>query len=148
TTLLLASTSVIAIISGRHEVLFVSIVAITMGAGTLIPWDPWWQAYIDGLGVLCYLVLSVVAPEPDANVFIHWLGIATGIALAQSNVRLQANHRKEIADQIAALEMSHQKLSDEITLREQIASEREIAQAQIADRDAMMRLMYDSSLDS
>ncbi len=144
---LMISTTRIDIAAGTFEPLFISIVGLVIGVGTLAPWEAGWQALIGWIGILCFYVLESSQPGLDPNAFMHWLGLFTVVSLAQASTRLQKNYRVLIADKIAALEMHHRELRHQITISENLSIERESALKLLAEREATLRQIYDSALD-
>ena len=94
-TALLVSTTAIGAESMRIEPLFVSVLVIVVGAGTLVPWDWRWQAAISDIGMICFYVLTRAHGVVDSDPSMHWLGLMTAVGLAQSNVYLQMKNRRE-----------------------------------------------------
>ena len=109
---LLISASVIGAISMRIEPAFVSLCVIVIGAGTLAPWDWPWQAALSCAGMICFFLLGRVHGVVDYDPPMHWLGLATAVGLAQSNVFLQMHNRGAQAQTVADRFISDQKLKD------------------------------------
>src|SRR5208283_1301764 len=100
----------IGIDSGAFEALFISIVALVIGVGTLAPWEGGWQVSIGWIGIVGFYLLEAALPGLDPHAFIHWIGLLMVVSVAQTNTRLQKNHRHQIAEKIAALEAHHREL--------------------------------------
>ncbi len=109
---LLVSTTEICRESTRVEALFVSVLVIVVGAGTLAPWDWGWQAVISAVGMSCFYVLGRAHGIVDSDPSMYWLGLTTAVGLAQSNVYLQTKNRRAIARNLANQLSSDQKLTD------------------------------------
>lgn len=109
---LLVSTTAICLKSPRVEALFVSVLVIIVGAGTLAPWDWGWQAVLSTVGIVCFYVLGRAHGIVDSDPSMYWLGLTTAAGLAQSNVYLQTKNRREIARNLAAQLSNDQKLTD------------------------------------
>ena len=109
---LLISVSGIGAISMRVEPAFVSVCVIIIGAGTLAPWDWPWQAASRLVGMICFFLLGRAHGMVDSDPPMHWLGFATAVGLAQSNVYLQMNNRRAHAQTVADRFISDQKLKD------------------------------------
>ena len=109
---LLISASGIGAISMRMEPAFVSLCVIILGSGTLAPWDWPWQAAVSCAGMSCFFLLGRVHGVVDYDPPMHWLGFATAVGLAQSNVYLQMNNRRARAQTVADRFISDQKLKD------------------------------------
>jgi PAS domain S-box-containing protein len=111
-TTLLVSTTAICTTSTRVEALFVSVLVIVVGAGTMAPWDWGWQAAISIVGIICFFVLGRTHGIVDADPSMYWLGLMTAVGLGQSNVYLQTKNRRAIAQNLADRLSSDQKLTD------------------------------------
>ncbi|MFZ0680619.1 PAS domain S-box protein [Candidatus Binatus sp.] len=111
-TALLVSTTVICTTSMRVEALFVSVLVIVVGAGTMAPWDWGWQAAISIVGMICFYALGRTHGIVDADPSMYWLGLMTAVGLGQSNVYLQTKNRRAIAQNLADRLSSDQKLRD------------------------------------
>jgi PAS domain S-box-containing protein len=109
---LLISASRLGAISMRVEPAFVSLCVIIIGAGTLAPWDWPWQAAISCVGMICFFLLGRVHGVVDYDPPMHWLGFATAVGLAQSNVYLQMNNRRAHAQTLADRFITDQRLTD------------------------------------
>ena len=70
---------------------------------------------VSAIGVVCFYILSTVHPGLDQNAYVHWMGLAIAVGLAQSNIYLQMNHRRQIADKMAALEAQHRELRNQMS---------------------------------
>lgn len=111
-TALMVTNTVICADSMRVEPLFVSVLIIVIGAGTLAPWDWRWQAAISGIGMICFYVLGRTHGAVDRYPSIHWLGLMTAVGLAQSSVYLQTKNRRELAQNLEDRRISDRKLKE------------------------------------
>src|SRR5271170_7567 len=109
---LLVSTTAICIRSTRVEALFVSVLVIVVGSGTLMPWDWGWQAALSIVGMICFYLLGRAHGIVDSDPSMYWLGLMTAVGLAQSNVYLQMKNRRALAQNLAEQLSSDQKLTD------------------------------------
>ena len=109
---LLISASGIGAMSMRVEPVFISLCVIVIGAGTLAPWDWPWQAAVSCAGMICFFLVGRLHGVVDSDPPMHWLGFATAVGLAQSNVYLQMNNRRTHAQTMADRFISDQKLKD------------------------------------
>jgi hypothetical protein len=91
---LLISTTGICATSTRVEALFVSVLVIVVGAGTLAPWDWPWQAAISMVGMICFFALGRTHGIVDSDPSMYWLGLMTAVGLGQSHVYLQTRNRR------------------------------------------------------
>ena len=144
---LMISTTKIGIDSATFEPLFISIVTLVVGVGTLAQWEGGWQASIGWIGIICFCLLESDRPGLDPHAFMHWLGLLTVVSLAQAGTRLQKRHRRQIAEKIAALEAHYRELLSQMAVSENLASERESALHRLAEREATLRQIFDSALD-
>ncbi len=111
-TALLISTTSICAETMRVEALFVSVLVIVVGAGTLAPWDGSWQAAISIVGLTCFYGLTRVHGVVNSDPSMHWLGLLTAVGIGQSNVYLQMKNRREIAQNLGNLRSSDLKLKE------------------------------------
>jgi PAS domain S-box-containing protein len=109
---LLVSTTEICTHSTRVEALFVSVLVIVVGAGTLAPWDWGWQAALSIIGMICFYLLGRANGIVDSDPSMYWLGLVTAVGLGQSNVYLQTTNRRTIAQNLSDRLSSDQKLTD------------------------------------
>ena len=109
---LLISTTGICLKSTRIETLFVSVLVIVVGAGTLAPWDWPWQAALSAFGMICFYALRRGHGIVDSDPSMYWLGMMTAAGLGQSNVYLQTRNRRAIAQSLADRRTSDQRLQD------------------------------------
>lgn len=144
---LIASTTVIGLTGDTVEPLFVTVLAIVIGAGSLVPWDRPWQAVTSAAGVLCFYGLTRAHHGADPNALVHWIGLTMTVGIAQFSVLIQQRYRSEIADKMRALTDKHRELREQIMARERLAAEREAAQTRLAEREAALRKIFDSALD-
>jgi PAS domain S-box-containing protein len=111
-TALLVSTTAICTTSGRVEALFVSVLVIVVGTGTIAPWDWGWQAAISIVGIFCFFVLGRTHGIVDLDPSMYWLGLMTAVGLGESNVYLQTRNRRAIAQNLADRQSNEEKLKD------------------------------------
>ena len=109
---LLLSTTAICTVSTRVEALFVSVLVIVVGAGTLAPWNWAWQAALSTTGIICFYALGRTHGIVDSDPSMYWLGLMTAVGLGQSNVYLQMKNRRANAQNLADRLSSDQKLTD------------------------------------
>jgi len=109
---LLISTTAIGALTMRVEPLFVSVFVIVIGAGTLAPWDWPWQAAVSSVGMICFYTLARAHGVVDSDPSVHWLGLATAVGLAQVNVYLQTNNRREVVRSLEDRRVSDRKLKE------------------------------------
>jgi PAS domain S-box-containing protein len=144
---LIVSTTMVGMESASFEPLFVSIVALVIGVGTLAPWEGRWQASIGWVGIVCFYLLESRFPGRDPHASMHWIGLLMVIAVAQANTRLQRGYRRQIADKIAALQEQHRELRKQMAISDRFASERESALHRLSESEATLRQIFDASLD-
>ncbi len=145
--ILILSTTRIGIDSRAFTPLFISIVLLVIGVGTLAPWEGGWQASIGWVGIICFAILEAMVPARDPQLFLHWISLLLVVAVAQANTRLQKGYRRQIAEKIAALETHHRELRNQMELSDSLAKQRETALHRLAERESTLRQIFDSSLD-
>ncbi len=111
----MASTSAIAVDSGRFEPLFVSVLLLVL-APSLLPWSWKYQATLSATGLACYLIPVLIHQQSDGVLTMHLLGLVVGTAFAQANTFFGMRDRVELRGtrealraQIDALRESEQK---------------------------------------
>ena len=119
---LLVSTTGICATSARVEALFVSMLVIVVGAGTLAPWEWGWQAAISITGMICFYALGRMRGIVESDPSMYWLGLTTAVGLAQSNVYLQTRNRRAIEQNLS------DRLSSDLKLRDSEEKFRQIFQ--------------------
>jgi PAS domain S-box-containing protein len=144
----IASTTRIAVIDGDCRVLVGSIVLFLFAAGTLLPWGPRFQAALGASAAIAMLGYSIHAADPNSSLVIDWTRVVSAIALAQIAAVHSTRYRRKLAEQVAALAENQRLLMGEITLRAEIAAERERDLVRLQASESMLRKMFDASPDN
>ncbi len=93
--MLIVSSTVMSIAAGgRHEALFVSLLLIMLGSAMLVPWEAPWQLGLGMLSVSALLANTMLASDPNLNVFYHWLGVITAACLSQCATTFGVRYRE------------------------------------------------------
>jgi len=111
---ILAAVS-IAYSSANHGELIVTILAILIAAGALLPWSGRWQAALGASAFGSFGLLALVARAPFAD--IRWLSVSIAVVLSQVIVMMIASYRRELEAQIRVLRRSDRRLRIEIAER-------------------------------
>ena len=80
-SLIVSSTVMSIAAGGRHEALFLSLLHIMLGSAMLVPWESQWQLGLGALSMLAMLASTIFGRTMDPNLFYHWLGVITAVAL-------------------------------------------------------------------
>jgi two-component system, sensor histidine kinase and response regulator len=69
--------------AGKMELLYVSLVLMIMGPGTLLPWSPAWQGSFGAICIAAWGAGVMLSGFHDADAASRWIGILTAGGLAQ-----------------------------------------------------------------
>ena len=109
---------------GASDQLLVTVMLAMFGTATLIPWEPGWELAVTALGILAMLGISIDNPNPDPDLALHCVSVLTTAFVANMAVRVASNFRKVEYAQLAAIHSHHQRLDEEIRIREQLVADR------------------------
>jgi hypothetical protein len=98
-SIVLVAATALSFASGRTEPLFMSVLLLLVGAGSLVPWDTRWQTALTAL-CLGWLVINAMwlpsgARDPDG--LFRWLALLAAAGLAHVGASRNEHHRREIA---------------------------------------------------
>ena len=111
---ILAAAS-IAYLSDDPGTLIVTIMAILIAAGALLPWSGRWQAALGACAFGAFGLLALVTRAPFADLL--WLRVSVAVVLAQVIVTIIAGYRRELEAKVLVLSRSDQRLRIEIARR-------------------------------
>ncbi|MGC1343133.1 MAG: PAS domain S-box protein [Candidatus Binataceae bacterium] len=111
---ILAAAS-IAYLSADPGRLIVTILAILVAAGALLPWSGRWQAALGACAFGSFGLLALVTRGPFADML--WLRVSIAVVLAQVIVMMIAGYRRELEAQVVVLSESDRRLRIEIAER-------------------------------
>ncbi|MGH7815024.1 MAG: PAS domain S-box protein [Candidatus Binataceae bacterium] len=69
-------------INGEQGPLFITVLLLLLGTGTMFPWNRIWQASLEAVGLLVLVFHTFVLPWPGGLRFYEWAALATAIGLA------------------------------------------------------------------
>ncbi|HUA34246.1 MAG TPA: response regulator [Candidatus Binataceae bacterium] len=124
---------------GTSDQVLITAMLGMFGTATLVPWEPGWELGITVIGLLAMLGITVGNPSPDPDIALHWLSVLTTAFVANMAVRVANNFRSAEDAQLAAIHSHHQRLDEEIRIREQLVADRERAHQKLAENEAMLR---------
>ncbi len=124
---------------GASDQLLVTAMLAMFGTATLVPWEPGWELGITAIGLLAMLGITIGNPSPDPDLALHWLSVLTAAFVANMAVRVANNFRRAEYAQLSAIHSHHQRLDEEIRIREQLVADREVAHQKLAENEAMLR---------
>ena len=111
--LVVLSATFLSLYSGHTEPLFMSVIVLLAGGGSLIPWNARWQGSLTFLCVSWLGVNAFWSPISDTGLY-QWLGLIAAGAIAYSGSRLGEHHRLELSTEIDALRAANAKLRNEL----------------------------------
>ena len=145
---ILAITAWIGAINSDDDVLVASILLSFLGSGTLIPWNPRWQAALNVSGALALLGYQAQTADPNPRIAISWTMLLSAALLSQLSAVLGARYRRKLAEQLAALAENHRLLGREMNLRVETASALERDHERLRASEETFRKIFNANLDS
>jgi PAS domain S-box-containing protein len=150
---LIASRTLSGIATRDEEQLLLSLVVLLLGTATLLPWSVRLQGFVAS-GCLLAFVFAGTKGLVRPGDFQSWLTLVATAGFALSFTALKNQHRRQ-AVLISKLQSSQTRLNeenserrlDELRLRAEVV-EREAAERASKDREAILRRVFDASLDS
>ena len=133
------SMGLLALLQQAPAPLLISSILFLVGTALLLPWEPSWQAAFSIVPVGTTLLIGLFATR-DYN-YTGWLGLFCAAALGQCTTIVRTNFRRandRLVAQLAVIEARQRSL----------LVERERAAQQLANSEAMLRRVFDSTLDS
>jgi len=125
-------------LTGASAPLFVSGLLLIIGSGATIPWEPRWQAV---LNLVPLVGLMIIVPRTyDGFSDFNWIAIAAAMVFSQITNLTFTRFREALRRYLADLRASDERLRAEITRRESIARD-------LAESEAMLRTIFDSTVD-
>jgi hypothetical protein len=102
--IVLVTSTYVGIATGRTEPLFMSVILLLVGAGSLVPWNVRWQAALTALclGWLALNALWVPFAQPDG--LYRWLGLLAAAGLAHFATAMKERYQEDLKSQVRALE--------------------------------------------
>jgi PAS domain S-box-containing protein len=137
--LLLLNAFLISLRLGASDQVLITSMLVMFGTATLLPWEPIWEVSITALTLCAMLGMTMTSRPLDPHISLHWLSVLTAGFIANMAVRIAHNYRRIEVEQLAAIRVHHQRLDEEIRIREQLVAERELAHQKIAENEAMLR---------
>ena len=126
----------LALIYRESEPISLVIMGIVLADGAVLPWGMAWQASVGAVGIGMFLVYDFLAPPSAQLASIQWISMGAAIAIGEVFASLTDHHRREMRDQMVALQESQARLRAEIAEREGVLREREKSEdALIAARE-------------
>ncbi|MHB8381763.1 MAG: hypothetical protein ACYDC3_05420, partial [Candidatus Binataceae bacterium] len=102
-------------LTGDPGTLSVTILAVVVVAGALLPWSGRWQAALGAFALGSFALLASTAPVPFSDML--WLRVSIAVILAQVIVMMIARDRRELEEQSLVVRQSDRRLRIEIAGR-------------------------------
>lgn len=145
---ILATTAWTAAIYSDSDVLVASILLCFLGASVLFPWNTRWQAALEAAGAFALFGYSMTTADPISSLPIAWMMVVSAALVSQLSAVHNTRNRQRLAEQMAALAESARLLRNEIALRVEIASARELDHVKLQASETMLRKMFEASPDN
>jgi PAS domain S-box-containing protein len=150
------------LLSNDSEPLFLTLVLTLIGTGALLPWSFRWQLGLSTLAMVTVIIPQLLFESVRQQTAYRWIGVAMAVILGHFILAMRTRYRAELAawmDSLRAnrreLTSAREALSAEVReleanqgrLRNEIA-ERSLAQQRLAESEATLRKMFETSTDS
>jgi len=147
-SLVLASSTSIAVIDGNSDVLVASIVLFFFGAGALVPWSPRCQAALVVAGTIAFLGYCIETGGSSSGLAIDGMRILSAALLSQLSAVYSTRYRVRLAEQVEALSKNHRLLSREMELHEHLSRARELEYKRRQESESMLSKVFEASPDN
>jgi PAS domain S-box-containing protein len=150
------------LVTDDAEPLFLTLMLTLIGAGALLPWSFRWQLGLSALAMVTVIIPQLLLESVRQETPYRWFGVAMAVILGHFILAMRARYRAELAAwmdslranrreltsarealsaEVRELEANQSRLRDEIT-------ERALAQQRLAESEAALRKMFETSSDS
>jgi two-component system sensor histidine kinase/response regulator len=98
----------------RHEdvPLFIVALLFSTGTGCLIPWSERWQAALNVFALAAFAADETLMSAHDPYIYFRWLGMLTGVTIAQLAAHLTGLYRSRLTRRYEALAQSERRTAD------------------------------------
>ena len=98
----------------RHEdvPLFIVALLFATGTGCLIPWSESWQAALNTFALAAFALNEALIPAHGPYVYFRWLGMLTGVTIAQLAAHLAGLYRSRLSARYGALAQSERRTAN------------------------------------
>ena len=91
--MVIVGMAALSVVSREIRPLFVVSILTLAGTG-LLPWSEYWQGILSASVLASFAVAEALISSDDPYEFLMWLGLLTGMGIAQAAVRLSSRHRR------------------------------------------------------
>ncbi len=128
-----------AVVNHESDPLCIVIMGILVTDGAMLPWGVRWQALLNIAGLATFGLYELLAPASALPTNFQLISMIAAAVLGQTFAALMDRHRRELREQMLALQESQTRLKGEIAEREQALRERERTERElIAAREAAL----------
>ena len=145
---LIASTVICSLALNDIEWLFVTVILLMLGTGTLAPWNSVWQFSLTLAALTAVCVTALLLPGGDSHAISHWGALLVAAGLGHCMTVLGERYRTELKERFDALEQNHGILLAQVAQRETAVAERERAFQRLRENEGQLRRVFDTSLDA
>lgn len=150
------------LLTSDAEPLFMTLVLTLIGSGALLPWSFRWQSGLSATALGTMIMPQLMLVSLRQQTAYRWFGVVTAIILGHFILAIRERYRVELAAWMDSLRSNRRELTaarealsaevrgleaNENRLRNEIAS-RTLAQERLAESEATLRKMFETSLDS
>ncbi|MGH6879115.1 MAG: histidine kinase dimerization/phospho-acceptor domain-containing protein, partial [Rhizomicrobium sp.] len=108
----IGGTAAINIIRHEDVPLFIVALLFSTGTGCLIPWSERWQAALNVFALAAFAADEALMSAHDPYIYFRWLGMLTGVAIAQLAAHLTGLYRSRLTTRYEALAQSERRTAD------------------------------------
>lgn len=144
----LAGEAAVALTRGSALSLFDIAMVVMVGAASVFPWSPRWQALTAALVLAVVGLCDWVRPLTAGFIGYHWMALTAMAGFSVIAATLGEQYRRALSDRIKALGAAHRRLLDDIADRERAIEERARMEKRAADSEALLRRIFETSPDA
>jgi PAS domain S-box-containing protein len=134
---ILVTSTYVGLATGRTEPLFMSVILLLVGAGSLVPWNTRWQVALTALCLAWLAINAMWVPIARPDGLYRWLGLLAAAGLAHFATAMKQRYQE-------ALKSQEQRLQSEIDQREAIIAQRERAEKRLQQSETKLRKIIEA----
>ena len=143
----LAGEAAVALARGSTPSLFIMAMLVMVGASSVFPWHPRWQATPIAASFAVAALCDWARPLAGRFTGYYWMALTAAAGFSWIAAMLGEQYRGALSNRMKALSVAHRRLLADIAEREAIAGERERAQRELQESEATLRKIVEASPD-